>query len=99
MNTITLQFRIIVHARLFFLQKKIALHALIRVLHDYFISENSMKIWVEKRKNDRSHPNSLLSTENSLKTYQSQSENRFIVSVFGPFALMKIRYIDPTRLF
>ena len=30
----TLQFRIIVHARLFFLQKKIALHALIRVLHD-----------------------------------------------------------------
>ena len=83
----------------FFLQKKIALHALIRVLHDYFISENSMKIWVEKRKNDRLHPNSLLSTENSLKTYQSQSENRFIVSVFGPFALMKIRYIDPTQLF
>ena len=30
----TLPFRIIVQAHLFFLQKKIALHALIRVLHD-----------------------------------------------------------------
>ena len=28
-------------------------------------------------------------TENSLKTYQSRSENRFTVSVFGPFAAPK----------